>query len=311
VRAPRPCSRALTCHAPRPLLRPRCEAATTPSCAHATRAAAPCSVAPMADATRATASAASQARTTIFAHRAAPLGPAGLLARPSRGAREHATLDVGPGARPRPSSRHATLDAMHGGGRHAAEHGRRAPRGRDSRSRSRECSRQDRGEVRAPRPCSRALTCHAPRPLLRPRCEAATTPSCAKATRAAAPCSVAPMADATRATASAASQARTTIFAHRAAPLGPAGLFARPSRQAREHATLDSRCRARARPRPSCVSIHLAESSALAPPIRRGPACGRAPRVAPPRRRGTKATRAQPRKRAISGRSTSRSSSST
>jgi hypothetical protein len=134
-------------------------------------------------------------------------------------------------------------------GRHAAEHGRRAPRGRDSRSRSRECSRQDRGEVRAPRPCSRALTCHAPRPLLRPRCEAATTPSCAKATRAAAPCSVAPMADATRATASAASQARTTIFAHRAAPLGPAGLFARPSRQAREHATLDSRCRARARAR--------------------------------------------------------------
>jgi hypothetical protein len=35
--------------------------------------------------------------------------------------------------------------------------------------RSRECSRQVRGEVRAPRPCSRALARHGPRGLLRQR----------------------------------------------------------------------------------------------------------------------------------------------
>jgi hypothetical protein len=48
-------------------------------------------------------------------------------------------------------------------GRHAAEHGDRAPRPRDSRSRSRECARQVRGEWRAPRPRGRALTRHAQR----------------------------------------------------------------------------------------------------------------------------------------------------
>ena len=99
-----------------------------------------------------------------------------------------------------------------------------------------------------------------PRPLLRPPCEAATTRSCAHATRAAAHCSVAPMADATLATSQATSQARTRGIAHQAAPLGPAGLFARPSRQAREHVTLDSRCRAGA-PSISADRRHTAEQT--------------------------------------------------
>jgi hypothetical protein len=79
---------------------------------------------------------------------------------------------------------------------------RRAPRPRDSRSRSRECSRQVRGEVRAPRPRDRALTRHATRcslrprrgrdhavrsRVLRPRRAEATTHWRAHATRAAAP----------------------------------------------------------------------------------------------------------------------------
>ena len=82
--------------------------------------------------------------------------------------------------------------------------------------------------------------------------------ACAHATRAAAHCSVTPMADATLATSQATSQARTTLFAHRAAPLGPAGPFACPSAQACGHATLDSRCRAGA-PSISAGRRHAAE----------------------------------------------------
>jgi hypothetical protein len=49
---------------------------------------------------------------------------------------------------------HATLDALLAVSDTAAEHGRRAPRARDSTSRPRECPRQDRGEARAPQPRS-------------------------------------------------------------------------------------------------------------------------------------------------------------
>jgi hypothetical protein len=52
---------------------------------------------------------------------------------------------------------------MHAVGGTVGEHGRRAPRPCSPSSRSRECSRQDRREVRAPGPCSRALRRHAPR----------------------------------------------------------------------------------------------------------------------------------------------------
>ena len=57
---------------------------------------------------------------------------------------------------------HTTLDAMHAVAVTRAEHGRRATRPRDPRSRPRECPRQDRGEVRAPQPRSRAPTRHGP-----------------------------------------------------------------------------------------------------------------------------------------------------
>jgi hypothetical protein len=47
--------------------------------------------------------------------------------------------------------------------RETAEHGRRVHAARCSRRRERECSRQDRGELRALRPPSRAPTCRPPR----------------------------------------------------------------------------------------------------------------------------------------------------
>ena len=103
---------------------------------------------------------------------------------------------------------HATLDALHAVSDTAAEHGRRATRPRDPRSRPHECPRQDRGEVRAPQPRSHvdprvtSIIVHLPEPAglslrmgasaSRPS-EASTTTgrlttagACAHATRAAA-----------------------------------------------------------------------------------------------------------------------------
>jgi hypothetical protein len=72
----------------------------------------------------------------------------------------------------------------------AVEHGGRAPRPRDPTSRPRECTRQDRGEVRSPRRCRPAIARRATRRSLprRPRRPAniTTTAACAHATRAAA-----------------------------------------------------------------------------------------------------------------------------
>jgi hypothetical protein len=109
----------------------------------------------------------------------------------------NATLDqpdVGRGLVPRLRRRRARSTKARSRGarcharsrRHVAEHGRRASRRRDPRSRSRECSRQDRGEVQAPRPCSRALARHGPRRLLRQRAarQITTMPWCAHGTRA-------------------------------------------------------------------------------------------------------------------------------
>jgi hypothetical protein len=74
---------------------------------------------------------------------AAPLGPAGLFARPSRQAREHATLDsrcrAGSSSPAFVAARNPRCNAR--SGRHAAEHGRRAPRGRHTDEHSRRALR--------------------------------------------------------------------------------------------------------------------------------------------------------------------------
>ena len=90
---------------------------------------------------------------------------------------------------------------------------------------------------------SRAEPTRAPASASRRRASAniTTADASAHATRAAAHCSVAPMADATLATASATSQARTRGIAHQATPLGPAGPSRPPRAEPASNASLDVR----------------------------------------------------------------------
>jgi hypothetical protein len=183
---PRPCSRALSRHEPRRLLRPRREAATTWSCAHATRAVAP---APSRRwQTRHSPRRSPRRMREPPASRIAPLPS--VLPGPSRDARrnsrrEHVIVrpsQLGRMARSRDARCHARSRCE------AAEHGRRATRRRVIRDHvPANAPGRIEGRREHPRPCSRAARRHEPRRLLRPRREAATTWSCAHATRAVAP----------------------------------------------------------------------------------------------------------------------------
>jgi hypothetical protein len=86
-----------------------------------------------------------------------------------------------------------------------------------------------RGGPRTSRPRRRALTRHGQRRLLRARCEHHDHRGVRSRDTGNGVCSVAPTADATLTSISAASHARTTKSARRASLLGPAGPFARTS----------------------------------------------------------------------------------
>jgi hypothetical protein len=173
VRAPRPCSRALSRHEPRRLLRPRGEHATTWSCAHATRAVAPAPSRRWQTRHSPRRLLRRDANHQLRASRLSPRSCRALRATlaPIRGAstrrvsharRDREAVAAWAMARSRASRCNARSD------RHAVEHGRPATWRGDARRRSRECTRQDRGEVRAHHRAV-ALSRHAPRALPRVR----------------------------------------------------------------------------------------------------------------------------------------------